>query len=68
VLFWIRRHRPDISLPFRMPFYPLPALIAIAGWLYVFGTAGVTFILYGLGTIAVGVALFFVWERTRAKA
>lgn len=63
VLFWIRRHRPDISLPFRMPFYPLPALIAIAGWLYVFGTAGLTFILYGLGTIAVGVALFFIWER-----
>ncbi len=67
VLFWIRRHRPDIALPFRMPLYPLPALIAIAGWLYVFGTAGLTFILYGLGTIAVGVALFFVWDRTRAS-
>ncbi|MEP7363763.1 MAG: APC family permease [Acidobacteriota bacterium] len=68
VLFWIRRNRPDIALPFRMPLYPVPALIAIAGWLYVFGTAGMTFILYGLGTIAVGVLLFFVWEQTRAKA
>ena len=67
VLFWIRRNRPDIALPFRMPLYPLPALIAIAGWLYVFGTAGLTFILYGLGTIAVGVLLFFVWERARAS-
>ena len=68
VLFWIRRNRPDIALPFRMPLYPLPALIAIAGWLYVFGTAGLTFILYGLGTIAVGVVLFLVWERRRTTA
>lgn len=67
VLFWIRRKRPDIALPFRMPLYPLPALIAIAGWLYVFGTAGLKFVLFGLGTLGVGVVLFFIWDRAREK-
>ena len=67
VLVWIRRKRPDIVLPFKMPWYPLPALVAVAGWLYVFGTAGVSFILFGLGTLGVGVVLFLVWEWMRTK-
>lgn len=67
VLFYIRARRPDIELPFKMPFYPLPALIAILGWLYVFGTSGLKFILFGLGTLGVGILLFLIWERTREK-
>jgi amino acid transporter len=34
----IRRYRPDIQLPFKMWFYPLPSLIALAGWIYILGT------------------------------
>jgi amino acid transporter len=64
-LAWIRRKRPDILRPYRMPLYPLPSLIALAGWLYIFGTAGATFILYGLGTIGLGLVLFFLWDRRR---
>jgi len=63
VLVYIRRNRPDIKRPFLMPLYPLPALIALIGWLYVFGTAGSTFILYGLGTLAVGIALFAITQH-----
>ncbi len=35
------RTRPDLlaRMPFRMRLFPLPALIALAGWLYVFGTS-----------------------------
>ena len=29
-----------IQPPYRMPLYPLPALIALGGWLYIFGGAG----------------------------
>jgi amino acid transporter len=65
-LAWIRRKRPDILRPYRMPFYPLPSLIALGGWLYIFGTAGATFILYGLGTIGLGLVLFFFWDRRRS--
>jgi amino acid transporter len=34
-IFAIRRYRQEIKLPFRMWLYPLPALIALAGWIYV---------------------------------
>jgi amino acid transporter len=31
----LRRQRPQASRPFRMPLYPLPALLAILGFVYV---------------------------------
>ena len=34
----LRTTRPDIVMPFRMWFYPLPSLIALLGWLFVLGT------------------------------
>ena len=54
-------------LPFRMPFFPLPALIALAGWLYVFGTSQWLVIAYGLGSLALGVAAFLVWDRLNPR-
>jgi amino acid transporter len=60
---YIRKHRPDIRRPFRMWLYPLPSLIALVGWSYIFLTAGWTFILSGLLVLASGIAVFEVWRR-----
>ena len=35
----VRTTRPDIRLPFRMWLYPVPSLIAAAGWIFVLVTA-----------------------------
>src|SRR6185369_8432774 len=35
----LRRYRPDIAKPFRMWLYPLPALVSLAMWLYIFFSA-----------------------------
>jgi len=59
----LRRSRPDIARPFRMWLYPLPSVLALAGWIYVFATSGRTFMLCGLGIIASGVGAFAVWRR-----
>lgn len=32
---WLRARRPDLHRPFRMPLYPLPPLVAIAGFLFI---------------------------------
>lgn len=37
-LFAVHRYRKEIALPYRMWLYPLPALIALAGWIYVAAT------------------------------
>jgi amino acid transporter len=32
---WLRIRRPDLHRPFKMPLYPLPPLIAIAGFIFI---------------------------------
>jgi amino acid transporter len=62
-LHYIRRHRPEIVRPFRMRMYPIPSLIALVGWLYVFLTSGWSIAMFGLGVLATGVAAFTLWRR-----
>jgi basic amino acid/polyamine antiporter, APA family len=61
----IRRHRPDIRLPFRMWLYPLPALIAFAGWVYILSTNGWRMLILGLGLMVVGILAWLIqsWRR-----
>lgn len=60
---YLRTHRPDVMRPFRIWLYPVPSVIAFAGWIYVFATSGWTFILYGLLTLAAGIVAFQLWRR-----
>ena len=41
---------------YRMWLYPLPSLVALAGWIFVFATSDVQVILFGLVTLVIGVA------------
>ena len=45
---------------YRMPLYPLPALIALAGWTYIVVTSEWKYILLGLVLIGVGVTVYMV--------
>jgi amino acid transporter len=60
----IRRNRPDIPRPFRMPLYPLTSIVAFLGWLYILIASGLSYILAGVALLAFGVATF-MW-RARA--
>ena len=57
----LRRDRPELDRPFRIWLYPLPNLVALAGWVFVFSTSGATVILFGLVTLMAGVAAFGLW-------
>jgi amino acid transporter len=62
----LRHLQPKRPRPYRMWLYPLPCLLALAGWLYLYVAAGVLFILIGLGTLSAGVMVFLLWSwRTR---
>ena len=63
----LRQRRPDMPRPFRMWLYPLPALLAIAGFLYIL-LARKNFqreLEYALVILVTGLAIFLVrsWRR-----
>jgi amino acid transporter len=49
-----------IRSPYRMWLYPLPALIALACWIFVFWSAGPAAISFGMVTLAIGAAVFLI--------
>jgi fructoselysine transporter len=75
----LRRRRGTASLPFKMPLYPLPVIVAVLVWLAVFaGIApaevnwgGMHFKLYfqlaAVGMMALGTVAFLLWSRRAAK-
>jgi amino acid transporter len=59
----LRRRQPDRPRPFRVWLYPLPCGLALAGWLFLYGSAGLFAIGVGLVTLVAGAAAFLVWSR-----
>ena len=59
----LRRTAPDMPRPFRMWLYPIPALVALLGWIFVFATTDLRVIAFGLGVLSLGVVAFLVWSR-----
>lgn len=62
LMIW-RKRFPDKPRPFRMWLYPLPCLLALAGWCYMYFTSGIAFILLGLATMSAGGVAFLIWSR-----
>jgi amino acid transporter len=56
----VRRYRKDIARPFRMWLYPVPSVVAGAGWLYILLSSGAVFVLAGLALMGFGVASYLV--------
>ncbi|HTI04546.1 MAG TPA: APC family permease, partial [Gemmatimonadales bacterium] len=57
----LRRRAPDMPRPYRMWLYPLPSVIALAGWIFIFATAG-TAIVYAMGALMLGLVSFAIWS------
>jgi amino acid transporter len=58
----LRRNEPEMSRPYRVWLYPLPNLIALAGWIFVFATTDWPIILFGMGTLGLGLVCFTIWS------
>ena len=58
----LRRRAPDMPRPYRMWLYPLPALVALLGWIFVFATTQLRVILFGVTVLALGCVAFMLWS------
>ncbi|HEY6328946.1 MAG TPA: amino acid permease, partial [Blastocatellia bacterium] len=58
----LRKRRPNMNRPYRIWLYPLPNLVALAGWTFVVATTEVRVLLFGAISLLAGLVLFLVWS------
>lgn len=59
----LRRRQPDLPRPYRQWLYPLPSLAALAGWIYVYRSAGTEPIILSCAWLAAGIVAYLIWAR-----
>ncbi|MGE0126579.1 MAG: APC family permease [Blastocatellales bacterium] len=63
----LRKNAPNMERPYRIWLYPLPSLIALVGWLFIYLTLDSKIIQFSLVALAAGVVSFLVWSRSASK-
>ena len=58
----LRRREPDMPRPYRMWLYPLPSLVALLGWVFIFATTPMIVLAFGLGALVLGILCFGAWS------
>ena len=61
-LMLLRKKNPEMPRPYRMWLYPVPAIIAVLGWIFVFATTQLRVIAFGIGVLALGCLAFVLWS------
>jgi amino acid transporter len=65
-LMLLRRNAPDMPRPYKMWLYPVPALVALFGWIFLVATTQPRVILFGVAVLALGCLAFVLWSRRMA--
>ncbi|MGV3561233.1 APC family permease [Larkinella arboricola] len=66
-LLLLHRRKQTGSFPFRMPLYPLPVLLVIGIWTFIFISTGQAFMLSGLTVIGLGIVVYLITARIRKQ-
>ena len=61
-LMLLRKNAPDMPRPYRMWLYPIPGLVALLGWIFVFATTDLRVIVFGVTVLALGCVAFLLWS------
>jgi amino acid transporter len=66
-LMLLRRNAPDMPRPYRMWLYPVPALVSLLGWIFLFATTQLEVMLFGVGMLVLGGVAFLLWSWRTAR-
>ncbi len=56
----LRKRKPAGFFPFKMPLYPIPVVLAIGIWMWIFISTGRAYMLGGMTVIATGIIAFLI--------
>jgi amino acid transporter len=59
----LRRKQPGLKRPYKQWLYPVPSILALAGWVYIFQASGWAAIRVAIGWTILGVIAFLIWAR-----
>jgi amino acid transporter len=59
----LRRKQPGLRRPYRQWLYPVPSLLALIGWIYIFQASGWAAIRVAIIWTVLGVIAFVIWAR-----
>ncbi len=62
-----RGYLKSIGMPYRMPLFPLPALLSLAGWIYILTTSKLVYIGLGIALFAVGSLIYLIMAHRRRE-
>lgn len=65
-LITLRRREPGLHRPYRQWLYPVPCIIALLGWIYVYVSASTLSLVLSGAWIIAGLVVFLVWARVNA--
>jgi amino acid transporter len=60
----LRRRNRGATESYRMPLYPFPAAIALAGWIYIAFSSGFEYVAIGLATVGAGAAVYLLKAKS----
>ncbi len=49
--------------PFSMPLYPLPVILALAGWIFIFVMSGWQYMLSAVALVVIGIVAFRLFTQ-----
>lgn len=59
----LRKRQPMLHRPYRQWLYPIPCVIALVGWIYVYVSASVSSLILSGAWIVAGLVVFAIWAR-----
>ncbi|HET7162130.1 MAG TPA: APC family permease [Rhodanobacteraceae bacterium] len=59
----LRKRQPELQRPYRQWLYPVPCIVAMAGWIYVYVSASTLSLILSGAWIIVGLVVFVVWAK-----
>jgi amino acid transporter len=59
----LRRKQPELRRPYRQWLYPVPCIIALVGWVYIFISSGWSAIELAIIWTVLGVVAYLIWAR-----
>src|SRR6185437_8007424 len=59
----LRKRQPGLPRPYRQWLYPVPCIVAMVGWIYVYISASALSLILSGAWIVAGLVVFMVWAK-----